>query len=311
MKVFAWIVLAVVAMIILALIFYLVVGAGIFKFTFARKNKNGRASKKNVDKQIKKYGIDLCWWDKVKFEQVKIQNREKMTLSGRFFDNKSGKTVILSHGYGGSYFEMQPYCKFFVEKNFNVLVVDNRAHGESEGRCIGFGWYDRLDLLDWIDFVNQNLENQKILLFGVSMGATAVCCASSENLPSNVEGIISDCAFANGEKQVRAVVKKKIKLGNILVRLFTSYLKRVYSFDMAMVDAIKQVKNTKVPILYIHGSADDFVPVQNLYDLYDATPEGFRDKYIVEDAGHALSYKSAGVMYEHKINTFLSRFTKI
>lgn len=311
MKIFAWIVVAIVILVIFALAYYLIVGAIMFKYTFAKRDKNSRAGKKNLDRQIKKYGIDLCWWDKVKFETVSIQNREKMTLFGHFYDNKSNKTVIVSHGYGGSYLEMQPYCKFFVERNFNVLVVDNRAHGDSEGRCIGFGWYDRLDILDWVDFINQKMENQKILLFGVSMGGTAVCCASSENLPTNVVGIISDCAFANGEKQVKAVVKKKLKLGHLLVKHFLSYLKRVHSFDMKMVDAVKQVKNTKVPILFIHGNADDFVPIQNMYDLYNATPEGMRDKYVVEEAGHAMSYKTAGVLYEHKINTFLNKYTKI
>lgn len=311
MKVFAWIVLAIVILIILSLIYYLVVGAIIFKFTFAKRNKNSRAFKKNIDKQIKKFDIDLCWWEKYEFETLKLENRDKMLLQGHFFNNNSNKTVILSHGYGGSYIEMQPYCKFFMSKNFNILALDNRAHGDSEGKCLGFGWYDRLDILDWINYINQKFENQKILLFGISMGATAVCCAAGEKLPSNVVGVISDCAFANGEKQVRATVKKKFKVAVPFVKHFTSFLKRVYGFDMAEVDAVKQVKNTKVPILYIHGLADESVPVQNLFDLYNATPEGMRDKFVVEEAGHALSYKTAGVMYEHKINLFLSKFTKL
>ncbi len=311
MKIFAWIVLASIIFVMFALLFYLLVGAIIFKFTFAKKKKNSRTYKKNFNKQVKEFDIDLCWWDKYKFEKVSLENREKMKLMGHFFDNNSQKTVIVVHGYGGTYLEMQPYCEFFKSKNFNILAVDNRAHGESDGKSIGFGWYDRLDILDWIEYLNNKNPNQKIVLFGVSMGATAVCCASGENLPSNVECVISDCAFANGEKQIKQVVAKNFKLGKIFIKHFTSFLKRVYGFDMAMVDATKQVRNTKIPILFIHGQEDRFVPVQNLFDLYNSTPEGLRDKLVVEEAEHCKSYMTAGVMYERKINTFLSRYTKI
>lgn len=294
-----------------ALLYYLVIGQIIFKFTFSRHGSSSRAYKKNFDKQVKEYGVDLCWWDKVKFETIKIQNREKMELVGHFFDNNSEKTVIVVHGYGGTYLEMQPYCKFFKEKNFNVLAVDNRAHGESEGKCIGFGWYDRLDILDWIEELNKKITNHKIILFGVSMGGTAVCCASGEKLPQNVLGIISDCAFANGEKQIKQVMAKNFKLGKLFLRHFKSFLKRVYSFDLSQVDACKQVKDSKIPILFIHGQSDDFVPVQNLYDLYNAAPEGLRDKYVVDGASHAESYMTAGVLYERKINMFLSKYTPL
>jgi len=311
MKVFAWIVLSLIILVILGLMYYLVVGAIIFKYTFAKRGKNSRAYKKNIDKQIKQHGVDLCWWEKVKFEKVTIENREKMKLVGHFFDNNSDKTVLIVHGYGGDHQEMQPYCQFFKVKNFNVLAVDNRAHGESEGRCLGFGWYDRLDILDWIEFLNQRIQNHKIVLFGVSMGATAVCCASGENLPSNVECIISDCAFANGEKQIRQVVSKNFKIGKPFIKHFVGYLKRVYAFDMKQVDAIKQVRDSKVPILFIHGQDDDFVPVSNMYDLFNAAPEGIKDKYVVEGAGQALSYMSAGVMYERKLNTFFAKYTRL
>ncbi len=311
MKVFAWLVLSLIIIIIFALLYYLVVGRILFKFTFSRRSKRGRAYKKNIDKTIKEYGVDLCWWDKVKFETIKIQNREKLQLVGHFFDNNSEKTVVILHGYGGTYLEMQPYCKFFKDKNFNVLAVDNRAHGDSEGKCIGFGWYDRLDVLDWIEELNKKNPNHKIVLFGVSMGATAVCCASGEKLPKNVFAIVSDCAFANGEKQIKQVMAKNFKIGKLFLRHFKSYLKRVYSFDLSLIDACKQVKATSVPILFIHGQADDFVPVQNLYDLYNATPEGLRDKFVVEEASHAKSYMTAGVMYERKLNNFFARYTSL
>lgn len=311
MKVFAWIVLAFVVILIFAMLYYLVVGQIIFKFSFAKKRKNSRAYKKNIDKQLKSFGVDLCWWDKQKIEVVSIENREKMKLVGRFLDNNSNKTVICVHGYGGTYLEMQPYCEFFKTKNFNVLAVDNRAHGDSEGKCIGFGWYDRFDILDWIDFLNKKIPDHQIVLLGVSMGGTAVCCACGEELPPNVVCAVSDCAFANGKKQLEKVFPKIFGLEKIFIKHLSSFLKRIHGFEISKVDALKQVRNTKIPILYVHGQEDKFVPMQNLIDLYAATPEGMKDKFLVEGAGHGESFAVAGVMYERKLNGFFSRLTRL
>lgn len=311
MRVFAWVVLGIVLFVIFALLYYLVVGKIIFKFSFSRKSLHDRVMKKGIDQQIQEHKIDLGWWEKYKFQVLSIKSFDGLKLVGHYFDNKSDKTVIVVHGFGGNYREMQHFCKFFYEKNFNILAVENRAHGESEGKCIGFGWLDRLDLLYWIELLNQKFPEKKIILFGLSMGATAVCCVSGEKLPKNVVGIISDCAFANGDKQIDFVLKKYKIIGKVLKKHLYDYAKRVHSFDVLKVDAIKQVKNTKVPILFIHGNEDSYVPIENMYDLYNSTPSNLRDKYVVEGAGHGLSYSVAGVLYEKKINDFLKSRTNL
>lgn len=311
MRVFAWVVLGIILFIIFALLYYLVVGKIIFKFSFSRKILHDRVMKKGIDQQIQEHKIDLGWWDKYKFQTLSIKSFDNLKLVGHYFDNKSDKTVIVVHGFGGNYREMQHFCKFFYEKNFNILAVENRAHGDSEGKCIGFGWLDRLDILYWIEFLNQKFSDKKIILFGLSMGATAVCCAAGEKLPSNVVAIISDCAFSNGDKQIDFVLRKYKPFAGILKKHLYDYTKRVHSFDVMKVDATKQVKNTKVPILFIHGNEDSYVPIENMYDLFNSTPSNLRDKFIVEGAGHGLSYSVAGVMYEKKINDFLKSRTNL
>lgn len=311
MRVFAWVGFGLGIFILLALAIYLFIGWLIFSHTFARKKNGGRAFKKNIDKKIKDFHVDLCWWDKVKFERVEMINREKMKLVGHFLNNNSKKTAIIVHGYGGSYVEMQPYCRFFAERGFNVLAVDNRAHGESEGQCLGFGWYDRLDVCDWIDFVNRILDEQKIVLFGLSMGATAVCCAAGEKLPQNVVGIISDCAFANGKKQLVFSAKKKMPFSAVFVNFFARFLRRIQDFDLDKVDAVKALRTCSVPILLIHGDCDEVVPIENMFDLFGAVQSGLCQTYVVSGAGHALSYATAGILYENKINSFLRNNTKI
>ena len=308
MKILAWIVLAIIILIILALMLYLSVGAILFGKVFKRKNLADRLMKKNLEKQLKEYKIDLCWWDKFKFVKVKTQSFDQLNLVGHFFEANSDETVIVVHGFGSDYREMQQYCKFFLEKNFNVLAVSNRGHGESEGKFVGFGWLDRKDILSWVEFLNKKQPENKIVLFGLSMGGTAVCSVAGEKLPQNVVAIISDCAFANADKQIMHVIRNSIFLKG-LKKLLYSFAKRVHGFDIKEIDATKQVKITKIPILYFHGNADDFVPVENLFVLYGATPENLRDKMIVEGAGHALAYPVAGVLYEKKISDFLKSRT--
>ena len=309
MRVLAWIILAFIILIIVGMVYYLVVGEFLFRLAFSRKKS--RVRKKQIDKQIKDFKIDLCWWQKQKLEKVSIKSFDGLKLVGHYLNNNSNKTAIVFHGYGGEYHEMQQYCKFFFDKNFNVLVVDMRTHGESEGNCIGFGWLDRKDALSWIEFINNKTPDTNIVLFGISMGATTVCCVSGEDLPKNVVAIISDCAFSNLGNQIEFVVRKHKLLWKFFKKHLYSYVKHVHDFDINQADAIKQVKNTNVPILFIHGQNDSFVPVENVTSLYNVTPSGQRSKYVEADADHAMAYSVGGVLYEKKINDFLKSYTKL
>lgn len=311
MKIFAWITLGLVIFVIVALFYYLVVGAILFHLVFSRRSFYCRAMPKDINKKIKDIKLDLCLWDKINFKKVSIKNSEGLVLTGRFYDSGSKKTAIVVHGFGQSYKEMQQYCKMFYEKNFNVLAVDNRTHGDSQGTFIGFGWLDRLDLIDWCNYFTNQEAEQKIVLFGLSMGGTAVCCATGEKLPNNVCAVISDCAFANADRQIDFYMKKhKIWLKLVKSHLY-SFAKRVHNFDLMKVDATRQVKNSKVPILYIHGADDLFVEPQNMTLLYNATPQNLRECFLVEGADHGMSYPTAGVVYEKKISDFLKSRTSL
>lgn len=311
MKVFAYIILAIVCLICFGLLYYLVVGRILFKFSFSRKSLQDRALKKEIAKQIKDFKIDLCWWNKLKMKKVTTTSFDGLKLVGHYIEQNSDKTVIIVHGFGGTYQDMQQHCNLFYQRDYNILLTENRAHGESEGRCVGFGYVDRQDICGWINFLNQSKPNQKIVLFGLSMGGTAVCFTASEKLPSNVVAIISDCAFSNGSKQIDYVLKKYKILGKIAKKHLLSYLKRLYALDILQIDATKSVKNTKIPILYIHGSDDKYVPIENMFELYDSTPANLREKYIVENAGHGQSCAVAGILYEKKIVDFIKSRTLI
>ena len=306
MKVLAWITLAIIGVVFLALLYYLIIGVVLFNAVFSKKSLSMRILRKDIDKALKDYKIDLCWWDKVKFKKVTTKSFDNLKLTARYFDSNSDNTVIVVHGFGQDYREMQPYCKFFHDKNFNVLVLDNRGHGESEGK-IGFAWLDRKDIVEWINFLLKKDADQNILLFGLSMGGSAVCAAAGEKLPPNVKAIISDCAFSNADKQINHILRNKKLLSKLFKSHLYSFAKRVHDFDIKQIDIAKAVKNSQLPMLFIHGKADNFVPFENMYDLYNSAQN--KDKFEVEDAAHAMSYSVTGVLYEKKISDFLKSRT--
>ncbi len=309
MKIVSLIVLVVIGLLFLTLAYYILVGHFIFKKSFSRKSKYHRAMRKNLEKDIKEHKIDLCWWDKQDVEKVCITSGDSLKLVGHFISKSSNKTAIIVHGFGQNYTEMQQFCKLFLDMDFNVLVVENRAHGASEGDCVGFGLRDSKDLLKWIEFVNQKLPNGKIVLFGLSMGATAVCMASGQNLPKNVVAAISDSAFANGDQQIRSVLKKYSIFGSLIRVHLYSFLKRIHGFDIKEVDAAKAVRSSEIPLLFIHSKTDEFVPVENVYQLSGSAKHC--ETFIVDEAEHGRVFAVAGSLYRKKISDFLRSRTSL
>lgn len=311
MRVIAYILLALIVLVIAFLMYYLLVGAILFKIGFARRSFVEKNLKKNIEKKLKAYNVDLCWWEKQKKIRYEIKSFDGFKLVGQFIEANSNRTVIVVHGFGGSHWQMQQYCKLFHDKNFNVLAIDNRAHGESEGNCVGFGFLEKNDVIAWVDFLTEKMPENKILLFGLSMGGTTVCCASGDKNLKNVEAVISDCGFDTANKEICHLLRKHKILLKLFKKHLYSYVKRLYDLDVNQIDATKYVKDTKVPILYIHGQEDNFVPVENLSNLYNSTPSNLRDKFVVEDADHVMAYPVAGVLYEKKISDFLRSRTNL
>ena len=223
-------------------------------------------------------------------------------------NNNTDKWAIVVHGYAGNGKLMSSKAKYFYEMGYNVLIPDLRGHGKSEGEYIGMGLKDRLDIISWINFIIENNSNSKIVLHGTSMGATTVLMASGENLPSNVKAIISDCAYTSVWDQFNYEIDTYLNLPTsyiINVTNMITKLKAGYSFKEA--SAINAVKKSTVPILYIHGDMDKFVPYSMMDELYNATKSP-KKKLTIEGAEHGNSHLIAPYIYWLTINDFLQQY---
>jgi len=155
------------------------------------------------------------WLNKQSLEVIQINSFDSLNLYGKLLKTKaySNKVIILVHGYMSRGEDMAGFAHLFYETyGFNVLMPDLRGHGKSEGNYVGFGWHDRLDIIQWIDdVINRFGEEVEIVLLGISMGGATVCMASGENLPKNVKFIISDFAYDSIENILAYQTKHKYK----------------------------------------------------------------------------------------------------
>lgn len=240
------------------------------------------------------------------FETVTVISHDGLTLSGRYYHIKDGAPLDIGfHGYrshpltdfsGGSELSFQ--------MQHNLLLVDQRAHGQSEGRTIAFGIQERHDVLSWIYYaLNRFGPDTKILLYGISMGASTVLMASELELPENVKGIIADCPYAS-PMEIILHVAKSMPIPNWLVKPFVVLGAKIYGgFDIRETDAIRAVKHAQIPILIVHGEDDRFVPCE-MSDIVSHNPE-IITRHTFPGAAHGISYLLDRQRYQQIVTEFV------
>jgi len=261
-------------------------------------------------KEFEKYHENIIlWskeWDNLPYKKVEIKSKDGLILRGRYFENKKGAPIeLMFHGYRGSARrDMSAGIKRAFKVGRNALLVDHRASGESEGNIITFGVKEKDDCLLWIDFVIDKFgSNVRIVLTGISMGAATVMLASSENLPHNVISVLADCGYSSGKEIIEKVIKDMhlppsliypfIRLGGLLFG----------HFDINKATPIESVKYAKVPILFIHGGNDDYVPFSMSERLFDICTSS-KKLVIIPNAYHGLAYPENPSMYINAILEF-------
>lgn len=245
----------------------------------------------------------------VEYVPVETMSYDGLKLAGRFYAGKKDKPFIIGfHGYRSM--AVHDYCgegMHMVELGYNLILVDQRGCGKSEGHTITFGIKERRDCLSWIDFVREHFgEDTKIFLSGVSMGATTVLMAAEFDLPQNVRGIMTDCGFTSPSDIIKKVaMDRKYPVG-----LFYPFAKLGAKipghFNLEECSALESVKKTRVPILIAHGEDDRFVPCSMGRQLYEANPKMVRFETFV-DAGHGISY----ILEEERYRTLTEEFLKV
>ena len=239
-------------------------------------------------------------------EHFTITSFDGLTLHADFFENAPGAPMeIMFHGYRGS---AERDLSGGVQRCFllgrSVLLVDQRCSRRSGGEVITFGINEHRDCLAWAKFAAQHFgPDQKIILTGISMGAATVMMTADKDLPPNVIGILADCGYSS-PKAIICKVIRDMKLPPALGYPFVKLGAKVFGhFDLEADSPEEALKHARVPVIFYHGEADDFVPCDMSRRNFEVCTSR-KALITVPGAGHGLSYPVQPERYLETLKEF-------
>lgn len=244
-------------------------------------------------------------------EVITLKSDNGYNLRGYYTkaENDSNTFVFFAHGYRADHLgDPANFQQYYIEKGYHFFSVDHTACGDSEGKWVGFDYFECPDCLNWLDYMISRFGSDiKIILHGVSMGGATVC-KMADKIPPQVKCIIADCPYTSAVDEFKSVINGVgIKRTNGLMWLFNTVNKRLAGFDLNDTDVRESVENAKAPMLFVHGEADDFVPTRMGVELFSlCTSE--KDLLLVPDAPHAQSISTDEKAYHKKLDEFIAKY---
>lgn len=272
-----------------------------------------------VEEEIKKTGYGKyyqCivtsdgWLKEHNAQDVYINSTDGLKLHGYWIpvDNPRG-TILLAHGYRSTFLvDFGLAFVFYHSLGMNILVPNQRSHGESEGKYITFGVKESEDMKCWINFHNNTFGNHQMILSGLSMGASTMLYLADQKLPQNVKCIIADCGFTSPKAILDEVFRSVVHIPSGPFLWSADLFARQFAdFSLSQKDTRKVLAEAKLPVLMIHGLEDDFVPCDMTQQGFDAC-NGNKELLLVESAGHGTSFLLNKKMYTETVIAFLEKY---
>lgn len=298
-------------MCVLVIAFFLATGLYIFRSTVTRELHD---IEKSYNRYVENNLFDEALYNSASKEDITLKSFDGLNLTSTLImnENPTNKFIVLVHGVSICYVGSLKYFDIFYKNGFNVLIVNQRRHGKSEGKYSTYGFYEKYDVNMWIEYLKSRFGNDIILgLHGESMGAGTVM----ETIPLNdsIKFVIEDCGYSNFHELIGFKITHEYK--NRLVRkilrpslLFANFfMKTKAKFSMKKIVPIDIVASTSLPMMFVHGKEDYFVPWYMAVDLYKAKTKGYKELYLVEGAKHAEALEVNKILYEKKIMTFIEK----
>ena len=282
--------------------------AGYVSFVVAHRRRPYRARKKKHDPVAQwRHLIDpaVAALKSERWEDVCVTSHDGLKLHAAFFDRGAPDTVLCFHGYRSTPFgDFSIGGTFYLNEGCNVLFIDQRAHGKSEGKYITFGVKERLDVKTWVEYMAPRTSG-RLFLSGISMGAATVLMASDLDLPK-VAGIMADCGYTSPHAIIKKVIGDMHLPHWAILPLTDLWCRLLAKFSHYEYSTVKAVSRSKVPILFVHGRADNFVPCAMTEETYEACTSE-KELILVEQAGHGLSFLVERERCEAAARAFMER----
>ena len=303
---------------VLAAFFLGAVALSAYLFRFACRRDDRGNEDENLEKLKKSHlarfapiiAEGLAAFRAAEKEDVYITSRDGLKLHGYWLPRENAKgTLIMVHGWRSRVaYDFSAIWRKYHGMGYNLLGIEQRAIGGSEGKYICFGVKEQYDLIDWVKFVNARFgEDAPVIFSGISMGCSTVMFAiGNEELPGNVIGAIADCGFTSAHDEFCHLLRTSYHLpkfpflyiANVLAKLFAG-------FTFNECNSKETLKNAKIPVLFIHGEADGFVPIEFTKNSYEACASR-RELFTVKEADHGMSYLVAQEEGDKRLTEFLN-----
>lgn len=304
-KRFKWVIAA--AGVILSAALFLKMVVDLF-FTYAARGKSLKLFTSRKREKAKKEQYENSWLKKQPLESVSVKSTDGLKLKGHYLKNPQEKRIILCfHGWRGTWTgDFDKLAEWFYEEGSSLLLVEQRAQGESEGKYMGFGILERKDCRKWLDFVRKMYRDKEIPVYlaGVSMGAATVLMAAGEIPQGQVKGILADCGFSSAYDIVLRTGKNMFHVKEYpLMKWLNRRCRKKAGYALDEYTAMDSVSRTEIPVLFVHGVADDFVPWEMSQANYQAC-RGKKKLLLAEGARHCQSFEVLGDVYKDTVKEF-------
>lgn len=245
------------------------------------------------------------WLRENESKQLEVTSFDGYTLEGHYYEVPDAKrTVLCFHGWRGFWeYDFAPQARWFLENQCNVLIVEQRGQGNSKAPYMTFGFYEAKDAATWVKYMctqvmaksgtgcEQKSAATEMYLYGVSMGAATVMLAAGEDIVKReISGIIADCGFSDAYDMIYNFGHKAYKIPkHPIMDSFERLCDKRLGIRMKSNSPYEVMKNNHIPMLFVHGTADDFVPPEMTDADYKICP-GPKKLLKVEGAEHVMSF---------------------
>jgi len=255
--------------------------------------------------EVEKGKIEVKRFNNLEKQEVYLDSDYGYKIHGFFFPNKdSKKIIILSHGITWSLYGSVKYMDMFLKRGFSVFIYDHRNHGLSGGKNTSYGFYEKFDLKKCTDWIFKNVGKDIIIgLHGESMGASIAL--QNIAIDQRINFCIDDCGYSDAEDLFKYRLEKDYNIKKFPLVKLASILSEIrVGFEFNDVSPITTLPEVKIPILFIHGEEDDYVPTYMCKQMYEVK-NGYKEIYIAPSAGHADAYWKNKDEYEKRVDGFL------
>ena len=243
-------------------------------------------------------------------QPITLTARDGEHLTAHWYPCENPQRIVLAmHGWRSAWNrDFGMIADFLHQNRCSILFAEQRGQGESGGNCMGLGALERYDCADWAAWLSEKEPKLPIYLAGVSMGATTVLLAAGLPLPEQVRGIIADCGFTSPYDIGKHVVRNNLHMSfSLRARAADRLCRRKNHEGIRSCSTVDALRDSQIPVLFVHGTDDSFVPVSMTYKNYEACTAP-KELLIVPGAEHGMSYFTEPERYQKALQDFWNRY---